>query len=87
MCWSRTLLLYLFIRVTRVSYMQFIAIRYKFKRSTYIQEQLVIGRRGCVQRRFKRENGYQQITEASSPVTRGQSSNSDVSEVVDSVTI
>jgi hypothetical protein len=33
---------------------------------------------------FKRENGLQQITEASSPV-RDQSSNSGVSEVVDSV--
>jgi hypothetical protein len=36
--------------------------------------------------RFKRENGYQHITEASSPV-KGQytRSNSGVSEVVDSV--
>jgi hypothetical protein len=33
-----------------ISYRRFIAIRYKFKCSTYIQEPLVIGRRGCVQR-------------------------------------
>jgi hypothetical protein len=36
--------------------------------------------------RLKRENGYQQIAEVSSPV-RGQSSNSGVSELVDSVII
>jgi hypothetical protein len=36
--------------------------------------------------RFKRENGEQQIKEASSPV-RSQSSNSGVSEMVDSVII
>jgi hypothetical protein len=29
---------------------QFIVIRYKFELPTYIQELLVIGRRGCVQR-------------------------------------
>jgi hypothetical protein len=38
------------IPVAHISYRQLIAIRYKFKRSTYIQEPLVIGRRGCVQR-------------------------------------
>jgi hypothetical protein len=58
-------------------------IHYKFKRSTVFQEPLVIG--GTEYReRFKRENGQQQLTEASSPV-RDQSSNSDVSEVVDRV--
>jgi hypothetical protein len=39
---SQTLLLYLFIRFARISYGQFIAICYKFKRSTYNQEPLVI---------------------------------------------
>jgi hypothetical protein len=46
---SRTLLVYLFIRFAHISYRGFIAIRYKFKRSTYIQESLGIGRRSCVQ--------------------------------------
>jgi hypothetical protein len=82
---SRTLLVYLFIRLARISYGLFIAIRYKFKLSTYILEPLVIGRRGFIER-FKQENGKQQITEASSPVG-GHSSNSGVSEVVDSVII
>jgi hypothetical protein len=50
-----------------------------------INSRIVDERRGCVQReRFKQENGKQQITEASSPI-RGQSSNSGMSEVVDSV--
>jgi hypothetical protein len=39
-----------FIRFARISYRRFIAIRYKFKRSTYIQEPLIIGRRGSVRR-------------------------------------
>jgi hypothetical protein len=47
---SWTLLVYLFMRFAAISYRRFIAIRYKFKRSTHIQELLVIGRRGCVQR-------------------------------------
>jgi hypothetical protein len=46
---GRTFLVYLFIRFARISYRRFIATRYKLKRSTYIQEPLVIGRRGCVQ--------------------------------------
>ena len=33
----------------RVSYGRFTAIRYNFKLLKYVQEQLVIGRRGCVQ--------------------------------------
>jgi hypothetical protein len=52
----RILLVYLFIRFSRISYGRFIAIRYKFKRSTYIQEPLVIG--GVEYReRFTREKG------------------------------
>jgi len=55
---SRTFLVYLFIRFARISYGRFIAVRYTFKLSTYVQEPLVIGRRGFVQReRFKRGNG------------------------------
>ena len=54
---SRTFLVYLFIRFARISYGRFIAVPYKFKLSTYVQELLVIGRRGFAQReRFKREN-------------------------------
>jgi hypothetical protein len=53
---SRILLVYLFIRFARISYGRFIAMRYNFKLSTYIQEPLVIG--GVEYReRFKRENG------------------------------
>jgi len=47
---SRTFLAYLFIGFACISYGRFIAIRYKFKLSTYVQEPLVIGRKGCVQR-------------------------------------
>ena len=47
---SRTFLVYLFIRFAHIGYGPFIAIRYKFKLSTCVQEPLVIGRRGCVQR-------------------------------------
>ena len=36
--------------LAHISYGRFIAIRYNFKLSTYVQEPLVIGRRGCVQR-------------------------------------
>jgi len=46
---SRTFLAYLFIRFACISYGRFIAIHCKFKLSMYIQEPLVIGRRGCVQ--------------------------------------
>jgi hypothetical protein len=47
---------YLCIRFAHISYGQFIAIRYKFKLSTYILEPLVVG--GVEYReRFKRENG------------------------------
>jgi len=47
---SRTFLVYLFIRFACISYGRFIVICYKFKLSVYVQELLVIGRRGCVQR-------------------------------------
>jgi hypothetical protein len=40
---SRTFLVYLYIRCARISYRRFIAIHYKFKCLTYIQELLVIG--------------------------------------------
>ena len=43
------------IRFARISYRQFIAIRYKFKLSTYVQEWLVRGRRGCEQRDLNEE--------------------------------
>jgi len=47
-------LVYLFIRFVRISYGRFTAIRYKLKLSTYVQEPLVTGSRGYLQR-FKRE--------------------------------
>ena len=52
--WSNNpqILLYLFIRFARINYGWFTAISYKFNLSTYVQEQLVIGRRGCVQRQI-----------------------------------
>jgi hypothetical protein len=46
---SRILLVYLFIRFGGIGYGPFIAMRYNFKLSTYVQEPLVLGRRGCVQ--------------------------------------
>ena len=49
-CCSRTFLVYLFLRFPFISYGRFIAIRYNFKRSTYVQEPLVIGRRGSTGR-------------------------------------
>jgi hypothetical protein len=47
---SRTFLIYLFLKFACISYGQFMAIRYKFNLSTYVQEPLVIGRRGSTQR-------------------------------------
>jgi hypothetical protein len=47
---AETFLVYLFIRFARISYGRFIAISYKFKLSTYIQEPMVTGRRVCTQR-------------------------------------
>jgi hypothetical protein len=53
---SQTLLVYLFIRFAHISYGRFIAVRYKFKLSTYILELLAIV--GVDYReRFKWENG------------------------------
>ena len=46
---SQTFLAYLFIMFACISYGRFIAIRCKFKLSTYAQEPLAIGRRGYVQ--------------------------------------
>jgi hypothetical protein len=51
-----TFLVYLFVRFARISNGRFIAIHHKFKLSTYVQEPLVTGRRGYLQR-FKRGNG------------------------------
>jgi hypothetical protein len=42
---KRTVLVYLFVMFDRISYGRFTAVGYKFKRPTYIQEPLVIGRR------------------------------------------
>ena len=46
---SRTFLVYLFNRFACVSYGRFMAIRYRFRLSMYVQESLLISRRGCVQ--------------------------------------
>jgi len=51
---SRTFLVYLVIRFVRISYGRFIAIRYEFKLSTFVQEPLVKSRR-CYLQGFKRE--------------------------------
>jgi hypothetical protein len=53
------------IRIALISFGQFIATRYKFKLSTYIQEPLVIGRRGgCIERDLREktaaDNGREQ---------------------------
>ena len=45
-CCSRTFLIYLFLRFAGVSYGRFIAVRFGFNLSTYVQEPLMIGRRG-----------------------------------------
>ena len=47
--WSRKYLVYIFLRFARISYGRLLAIRYRFKQSKYIQDPLMIGRRGCVQ--------------------------------------
>jgi len=65
---SRTFLVYLFLRFSGISYRRFIAIHYKFKLSTYVQEPLVIGRRGLHTEILKQGNGWQQIMDTSSPV-------------------
>ena len=49
---------HLYIRFACISYEQFVAVRFKFKLSTYVQEPLVTGIGGVVCReRFKRRNG------------------------------
>ena len=66
---SQTFLVYLFIWCAHISYGWFIAIHYKFKLSTYVQELLVIGRWGCVQREIEMrkqlaaDNGHKQSSE------------------------
>ena len=47
---SRTFSYICLLGLLAISYRRFIAIRSKFKLSTYVQEMLVVGRRGCVQR-------------------------------------
>jgi hypothetical protein len=47
---SRTFLVYLFVRFACVSYGRFMVTRSTFNLSTYVEEPLVIVRRGCVQR-------------------------------------
>jgi len=61
---SRTFLIYLFLRFAGVSYGRFIAVRFGFDLSTYIQDRWwkVVGER------FKWRNGWEQLTDASSPV-------------------
>jgi hypothetical protein len=61
-CWvyycSRTLLVYLVIKFVHISYRRFIAIRYKFKLSTYIKQPVGIGMGGGVSRgRFRQKPG------------------------------
>jgi hypothetical protein len=46
---------FLFIKFTGISYRWFMAMRYKFNLSTYVQELLVIGRRGCTGRDLNEE--------------------------------
>ena len=45
------------------------AMRYKFNLSTYVQEPMVIDRRGCMGRDLN-EECWQRITDASSPVRK-----------------
>jgi len=47
---SRTFLVYLFLRFASISYGRFVAIHCKLNLSSYVQELLVIGRRGCTGR-------------------------------------
>ena len=61
----RSFLVYLFIMFACVSYGRFMAICYKFNLSTFVQEPLVIGRRGCTGRdlneeRLAADNGHKQ---------------------------
>jgi hypothetical protein len=55
-CVAIHFLVYLFIRFAHISYRWFMDIRYKFKRSTYILEQLVVGEVEY-RDRLKQENG------------------------------
>ena len=47
--------MYLFLRFAGVSYGQFMAMRYKFNLSTYVQEPFAMGRRGCTGRDLNEE--------------------------------
>jgi len=61
-------LVYLFIRFACISYGRFIAIRYKFKLSTNVQEPLVVGRKGCVKRDSNEETAADNGQKRSSKV-------------------
>jgi len=50
--------------------------RYKFNLSAYVQEPLVIGRRGCLGRDLNEET----LTDSSSPARKAVAYKSDVSE-------
>ena len=52
---SRTFLVYLFLRFPCVNYGWLIATRYRFNLSLYVQEPLVIGRRGPMGRDLNEE--------------------------------
>jgi len=52
---SRKCWVYLFIGFACISYGQFMTISYKFKLSRYVQELLVVGMRGCVERDLNEE--------------------------------
>ena len=54
--------------------------RYKFNLLTYVQSPLMIGRRSCTNRDFKRGNGGQPVTDASIPVRKAVTYESDVTE-------
>jgi hypothetical protein len=74
---SRTFFIYLFLRFAGVSYERFIAVRFGFNLSTYIQN--CWGWEGG--ERFKRRNDWEQLTDGSNPV-RSQSRTRGVSEGV-----
>jgi len=54
--------------------------RYKFNLLTYVQSPLMIRRKGCTDKDFKRGNGWQPITDASIPVRKAVAYESDVRE-------
>ena len=65
---SRTFFIYLYLRLAGVSYGRFIDVRFGFDLSAYVQNRW----RNVGGEIFKRRNGWEQLTDASSP-TRKQS--------------